>query len=149
MGIWQRIVGNLFARLDGPLHFRFIFQPLMAIIFAVIDGVKDARAGKPAYFWALLSTPEYRKERAKEGWKSVGKIFIVAIIFDSVYQLKGHSSIYAGELLIVAFALAIVPYLVVRGPVNRLVRLGKNQPFGRRRAPDVKAAASRRDSVEI
>jgi hypothetical protein len=123
MGIWQRIVGDLFARLDGPLHFRFIVQPLMAIIFAVIDGVKDARAGKPAYFWALLSTSGYRKELAKEGWKSVGKVFIVAIILDVIYQLKVHSSVYAGELLIVAFVLAIVPYLVVRGPINRIVRL--------------------------
>ncbi|MFZ0886439.1 MAG: hypothetical protein WAN14_23760, partial [Candidatus Acidiferrales bacterium] len=58
---WERIVHDLFARLDGPLHFRFIFQPLMAIIFAVIDGVKDARAGKPAYFWELLFTPKSRK----------------------------------------------------------------------------------------
>jgi hypothetical protein len=125
MGVWQRIVGDLFARLDGPLHFRFIVQPLMAIIFAVINGVKDAKAGKPAYFWTLLSTPEYRKEMAKEGWKSVGKVFIVAIILDVVYQLKVHSAVYPGELLIVAFALAIVPYLVVRGPINRLVLLGK------------------------
>lgn len=125
MGVWQRIVGNLFARLDGPLHFRFIVQPLMAIIFAVIDGVKDAKAGKPAYFWGLLSASDQRKELAKEGWKSVGKVFIVAIILDSVYQLKVHSAVYAGELLIVAFALAIVPYLVVRGPINRLVRLWK------------------------
>jgi hypothetical protein len=120
---WQRIVEDLFGRLDGPLHFRFVFQPLMAIIFAVVDGVKDARAGKPAYFWELLSTPKSRKELVKDGWKSVGKIFILAIILDSVYQMEIHSTIYAGELLIVAFALAIVPYLVVRGPVNRIVRL--------------------------
>ena len=86
MQAWQRFVEDLFARLDGPLHFRFIVQPLMAIIFAVIDGVKDAKAGKPAYFWALLSTPEYRKEMAKEGWRSVGKVFIVAIILDVVYH---------------------------------------------------------------
>jgi hypothetical protein len=116
---------GLSERLDGPLHFRFIVQPLMAIIFAVINGVKDAKAGKPAYFWTLLSTPEYRKEMAKEDWKSVGKVFIVAIILDVVYQLKVHSAVYPGELLIVAFALAIVPYLVVRGPINRLVLLGK------------------------
>lgn len=120
---WQRIVEDLFARLDGPLHFRFIVQPLVATIFAVIDGVKDAKAGKPPYFWALLSTPERRGEMVKEGWKSVGKIFIVAMILDIVYQLKVHSTVYAGELLIVAFALAIAPYLVLRGPINRLVRL--------------------------
>jgi hypothetical protein len=123
MGEWQRIVQDLFARLDGPLHFRFIVQPLMATIFAVIDGVKDAKAGKPPYFWALLATPERRKEMVKEGWKSVGKIFILAIILDAIYQLKIHSSVYAGELLIVAFTLAIVPYLVLRGPINRIVRM--------------------------
>src|SRR5258708_40318331 len=122
---WQRIVGDLFARLDGPLHFRFIVQPLVAIIFAVIEGVKDAKAGKPAYFWAVLSAPGQRNELVKEGWKSVGKIFIVAIILDVVYQRIGHSTVYPGETLIVAFALSIVPYLVLRGPINRLVRLGK------------------------
>src|SRR5258707_1613313 len=122
---WQRIVGDLFARLDGPLHFRFIVQPLVAIIFAVIEGVKDAKAGKPAYFWALLSAPDQRKGLVKECWKSVGKIFILAIILDVVYQLKVHSTVYPGETLIVAFVLAIVPYLVLRGPMNRLVRLGK------------------------
>jgi hypothetical protein len=125
MGDWERIIENLFARLDGPLHFRFIFQPLMASIFAVIDGVKDAKTGKPAYFWSLLSNPEHRKELVKEGWKSVGKIVILAIILDLVYQLKVHSTVYPGEMLIVAFTLAIVPYLVLRGPINRLFLLGK------------------------
>jgi hypothetical protein len=38
MGEWQRFVENLFARLDGPLHFRIIVQPLMATIFAAIGG---------------------------------------------------------------------------------------------------------------
>ena len=86
MGVWERIVGDLFARLDGPLHFRFIVQPLVATIFAVIDGVKAAKAGKPAYFWALLSAPDQRKGLVKEAWKSVGKVFIVAIILDVVYH---------------------------------------------------------------
>jgi len=122
---WQRLVENLFGRLDGPLHFRFIVQPLMAIIFAVIEGVRDAKTGKPAYFWALLSAPDQRKVLVKEGWKSVGKNFILAIILDVVYQLKVHSTVYPGETLIVAFFLAMMPYLVLRGPINRVVRLGK------------------------
>jgi hypothetical protein len=50
------------ARLDGPLHFRFIAQPLMATIFAVIDGVRDAKMGKPPYFWAMIVSPGRRKE---------------------------------------------------------------------------------------
>lgn len=123
MGVLERILENLIARLDGPLHFRFVFQPLMATILGVIDGVKDARAGKPAYFWAVLATHKSRGELVKKGWRSVGKVFILAIILDSVYQMEVHSTIYAGELFIVAFSLAILPYLLVRGPVNRIVRL--------------------------
>src|SRR5450631_4322673 len=111
MGEWQRFVENLFGRLDGPLHFRFIMQPLMATIFAVIDGLKDAKTGKPAYFWAMLSTTENRKALAKDGWKRVGKIFILATVLEIVYQLKVEKTIYPGEMLIVALTLAIVPYL--------------------------------------
>jgi len=121
--IWQRIVENLFGRLDGPLHFRFILQPLMATIFAVIDGIKDAKASKPAYFWAVIGNPEHRKELLKSGWKHVGKIFILAIVLDIVYQFKVFHRIYPVEMLITALALAIVPYLLLRGPVNRIASL--------------------------
>lgn len=126
MGELERFVESLFARLDGPLHFRFIVQPLMASIFAIIDAVKDAKTGKPAYFWALLDSPEHRKQLVKDGWKSVGNIFILAIILDVVYQLKVHSTIYPGETLFVALALAIAPYLALRGPINRILRRKEN-----------------------
>lgn len=122
---WIRGIENLLGRLDGPLHFRIILQPLMAVIFALIDGIKDAKSGKQAYFWAIFSNPEERKELMKSGWKSIGKIFILAVILDIIYQLKVFHKIYPGEVLIVAFVLAIVPYLLLRGPVNRLMRLGK------------------------
>ena len=123
MGIWERVIGNLFGRLDGPLHFRFIVQPLMATIFAIVDGVKDAKAGKPAYFWDLFFTSGHRKELIRDGWKRVGKIFVLAVILDVIYQLKFQGTLYPGEILIVTLVLAIAPYLVLRGPVNRVVRL--------------------------
>jgi hypothetical protein len=116
---WQGIV----ARLDGPLHFRFIGQPLMASIFAVIDGVKDAKRGKPPYFWALLSHSGHRKELIEEGWKSIGKICIVAMILEVVYQLKTGHLDYRGYMFVAAFVLAVVPYLIFRGPINRVVQL--------------------------
>ncbi len=124
---WQRFIENLFARLDGPLHFRLMVQPLVASTFAVIDGVKDAKMGKPAYFWAMLSSPEHRKELIKIGWKRVGKIFVFAVILDVVYQLKVSHWIYPGETLIVAFVLAIMPYVLLRGPINRLLQLRRNK----------------------
>ena len=53
----------------------------------------------------------------------MGKIFILAAILDVIYQLKFQGTLYPGEILIVALVLAIVPYLALRGPVNRVVRL--------------------------
>lgn len=121
--LWQRFVEDFVLRLDGPLHFRFIVQPLMAVIFAVLDGVKDARAGKPAYFWALATHPEHRLELLRDGWKHFGKIFLLAIVLDVIYQLKVHGTIYPGEMLLVALLLAVVPYVLLRGPANRVARL--------------------------
>jgi hypothetical protein len=121
--IWNRYIENLFARLDGPLHFRFIAQPLMATIFAVIDGIKDAKLGNPPYFWTVVSDPQHRKELLKLAWKRVGKIFIFAVVLDVIYQLKVNHWVYPGETLTVAILLAIVPYIVLRGPINRLAQL--------------------------
>jgi hypothetical protein len=125
--IWQRYIENLFARLDGPLHFRFIAQPTMAAIFAVIDGVKDAKLGKPAYFWEVCTNPEHRRELLDGAWKRVGKIFIFAVILDVVYQLKVAHWVYPGETLTVAIVLAVVPYLLLRGPINRILRWRKGR----------------------
>ena len=82
-----RFVENLLGRVSGPMKFRLILQPLMAIIFAVRSGLKDAKEGRPAYFWAVFTDPANRQDMLRDGWKSVGKIFIIAIIIDLVYQL--------------------------------------------------------------
>ena len=127
MEVWHRFIENLFSRLDGPLHFRFFMQPAMAIIFAVIDGIKDAKMGRPAYLWTMVRNPEQRRELMKIGWKRIAKIFILAVILDVIYQIKVYHWFYPGETLTVAILLAIIPYLLVRGPVNRLYRLFKNK----------------------
>jgi hypothetical protein len=49
-------------------------------------------------------------------------VFILAMALDVVYQLYVSRFVYPGEALIVAFVLAIVPYLILRGLVTRLVR---------------------------
>jgi hypothetical protein len=123
-----RFFENLMGRVGGPMTFRLILQPLMAIFFAVRSGLKDAKESKPAYFWALFSDPVHRKEMVRDGWKSVGRVFVFAIIMDLIYQLIVFRWFYPGETLVVAFILAIVPYVLLRGPVNRLTsRKGKEK----------------------
>ena len=116
-----RISHNLVERVTGPMKFRLLLQPAMATFFAIRDGLKDARECKPPYFWGLFTDKGEREAMSKNGWKSVGKVFILAIVLDVVYQLIEHRwTVYPGEAVLVAIILAIVPYLLIRGPVNRI-----------------------------
>lgn len=119
---WTRVGHNLIDRVSGPMKFRLVLQPAMATIFAIRSGLADARLGKAPYLWALLSGSSNRQAMAKDGWKSVGKVFILAMVLDAVYQLIEEHFIYPGEMIIVAFILALVPYLIVRGLVTRAAR---------------------------
>ena len=121
--LWQSFVANFVNRLDGPLHFRFILQPTMATIFAIMSGIKDAKTGKTPFLWKFITQREYRWELIKDGWKHVSKLFIVAVILDVIYQVKVFHRFYPIETLVVAFILAFVPYILLRGPVTRLIRL--------------------------
>jgi hypothetical protein len=111
--LWSRIGTNLIDRVSGPMKFRVVLQPCMAAFFAIRSGLADARAGNPPYFWALLSDPAQRDAMIKDGWKSVGRVFLLALVLDVVYQIFILRFVYAGEVIIVAFILAIIPYLIV------------------------------------
>lgn len=119
---FTRVINDVLGRLDGPLHFRFFLQPGMAIFFAIRDGLRDARQGRPAYFWSLFTEPDLRGELLRDGWRSISKVFIIAGILDVIYQLIVLRWFYPVETLLVAVLLALIPYLLVRGPVNRLKR---------------------------
>ena len=114
---------NLIGRLDGPMHIRLFLQPAVAIFLAFRAGLRDGREGRPAYLWAVFTDPEHRRDLLRQGWQDVGKVFIVASILDAIYQVIVHRGVYFGELLITATVLAIVPYVLFRGPVNRIARL--------------------------
>jgi protein-S-isoprenylcysteine O-methyltransferase Ste14 len=111
---------DLLARLDGPLHFRFIAQPLMALFLGARAGIRDARAGEPPFLSALFRFPERRGQRMKDALRDVATLLLVATILDSAYQVAVHRGIYLLELLITVALLALVPYLLVRGPMARL-----------------------------
>lgn len=123
--IWMRFVENMIDRVSGPMKFRLILQPVMASIFAIIAGLKDARLGKPPYGWAVFTDSIQRAELLKDGWKSVGKVFILALVLDVAYQVIVQRFVYPGEAVFVALLLAIVPYLILRGLVNRIARKQK------------------------
>jgi len=122
-GVLKEILEHLVGRVHGAMHLRVLLQPLMAGAFACWDGYKDARAGRPAYFWGLFTGAADRRGMLKSGWKSVGKIFVVALALDAVYQFIELKWFYPLEAVVVAVLLALVPYLVLRGPAKRLFGL--------------------------
>ena len=97
-------------------------QPLVAIIFAIRFGLRDAREGRPLFFWTAVLNSSERATLIRQGWEHIGKLFIVAFVLDVTYQLIVFQWVYPVQSLIVAVVLAIVPYLVVRGLANRVAR---------------------------
>jgi hypothetical protein len=120
--IWMRFLENMVARVSGPMKFRLLLQPTMAMIFAIRSGMKDAREGRSPFFWTLLTEANSRAYLLKDGWKSVGKVFILALVLDVVYQIIVSRFVFPLEAFITAILLAIVPYLFLRGLTTRIVR---------------------------
>lgn len=119
---FTRIWDDLIGRIGGPMSFRLLLQPAMALIFAIRDGLKDAREGQPAYFYSLFTDPANRRSRLREAFKAVARVFVLAIVMDVIYQFIVFRRFYLLEALIVAFILAFLPYVLIRGPVNRIAR---------------------------
>ena len=117
-----RLWNGLVARVGGPMTFRVILQPSMATLLAVLAGLKDAREGRPPYLWTILTDPSQRAGLIREGWKACARVFFLAIIIDVIYQWYVQRWVYPGELIVVAIVLALVPYLLIRGPANRVAR---------------------------
>jgi hypothetical protein len=115
--VWEMLIG----RAEGPLTLRLLLQPTVATILAIRSGLKDARDGRPPYFfWAVFTDPARRPELLGQVRKDVGKVFIVAIVLDVIYEIIVYSWVYPGQAVIVATVLAIVPYLLFRGPVTHI-----------------------------
>jgi hypothetical protein len=74
-------------------------------------------------------------------------VFVLALVLDVVYQVLVLHWVYPGELLVVATLLALVPYLIVRGPANRIaarMRIGQHKERPMSVEPNASTAARRR-----
>jgi hypothetical protein len=118
----QEFGSELIDRLHGPFSFRFVLQPIMASIYAIRVGVKDAREGKPAYFWSIVSDPARRRELLKEGLHHVSRVILIGVVMDVLYQVIVFKTIHPLQLVVIVLGLAFVPYLLLRGPINRIAR---------------------------
>lgn len=121
--IFARVWQNLGARFTGPMNLRLILQPTVATILAIRAGLRDAHEKRGAFLWTVLFNPAHRPELLRQGWKDIGKVFLLAAILDVVCQLIVHRGVYTLELLITAVTLAIIPYILLRGLISSIAKM--------------------------
>ena len=119
---FHRIGRGLIERPSGPMGFRFVLQPTMVIIAALIDGVGDARTGRAPYFWTILRKPSERAGRLREGLNAIARVILLGLAMDLIYQVRIFGTLYPVEALLIAFLLTVIPYLVMRGLITRIAR---------------------------
>jgi hypothetical protein len=118
----ERFFDDMVARLSGPGRFRFILQPLVAILLGARDGMKDARAGSCPFLWGLIFHKELRPQLLRHGLASVRNIVAVAILLDLISQYLIFREIHPGAAVILGPVLIFLPYSIARALANRIAR---------------------------
>jgi hypothetical protein len=113
---------NFLARPSGSFNFRFILQPAIASLTAIRAGLRDGKAGRPAFLWEVVTSSAHRAGLLQEAWKALRTPVLVAASLDAYYQIRIHHWIYPLELIFTVILLAVIPYIILRGPVNRVAR---------------------------
>lgn len=116
----SHVWSQLLERTAGPFHFRFVLQPIVATVLAIRAGRHDARTHQPPYLACLFSDASQRRRLLLSGWTDVGRVAVIGVGMDALYQLIRFRWLYLRQALFVAFLLAVVPYCLMRGPVNRV-----------------------------
>lgn len=77
----------------------------------------------------------------------MAKVFVITLILDVICQLFVLRFAYPG---FVVFVLALLPYLLIRGPANQIVRSCRRLPRqGRNNNDQIRALAQSMGSTEI
>lgn len=121
--ILSRVGEDLANRIGGPMTFRFMLQPAVALFLGFRDGLRFGRAGTPILRWG-------RGRRRVPGidlsviglmWRSVRALLFIALTLDLIYQVVVQGWFYPGETVIVGVAITLVPYLLVCATVSVIV----------------------------
>ena len=123
----QAFLEDIPKRLAGPGRFRFVLQPLMAIILGVLNGLADARAGRPPYLYGMLFRRSLRGELLRMGFSTIANLLLMGILLDAVFQRIILGVAHPGAALIIGPILIVTPYAVARALSNRLARKAKRQ----------------------
>ena len=120
LDVHQRMWRHVVDRPGGPMSFRFLLQPTMAFLAALHDGIGDARSGRTPYFHKLLTDPQHFGGHLNEALVATSRIVLLALGMDAIYQAMVLKTFYPGEMVLLALLLALLPYILLRGPIARI-----------------------------
>jgi len=115
---------DLPRRLTGPGRFRFVLQPLVAILLGVRAGRRDAAARRPPFLLAVIAHPQHRRQVLVETARELANIVLVGILLDAVAQWLILGVSHPGAAVVVGPVLITLPYSVARALANRMASMG-------------------------
>jgi len=127
----ERFFQDILARLSGPGRFRFIVQPIVAMLLGVRSGIQDAQAGLPPFVWALVFHGAHRRQLLRSAFASIRSLAAVAILLDIISQFLIVHEVCPGAALLVGPVLITLPYVSVRALANRIARRNGRVPAPR------------------
>lgn len=110
--IFARVWQDFVTRTTGPLWFRLILQPLVAAGFGIRAGLANARRSKEQHEGAL--DPAYRRTMFRQALQDVGKVFVIGIGLDVIFQIIALRTVYPAEAVLVGFLIVALPYQIIR-----------------------------------
>ena len=119
----QSFFEDLPKRLTGPGRFRFVLQPIVAILLGMRDGLSDARAGRLPYLYNLLFYQRQRRELLWSSFDTTVNLMLMGILLDAIAQWLILGASYPGAALVVGPVLITIPYVLARALTNRSVQL--------------------------
>lgn len=120
----RQFLDELPQRLTGPGRLRFVLQPLLAVVLGCRSGLADARTGRPAYLYGLLTgRGASRKELLRSGFGVVRNLIALGIVLDAVAQLLIYGQVHPGAAVVVGPVLICIPYALARALSHRFMQL--------------------------
>ena len=118
----QAFLDDIPRRLTGPGRFRFILQPLTAVVLGVLGGIADAKASRPPYLYGLIFASGHRRALLSSGYETVANLLLMGILLDAVFQWVILGTSHPGAALLIGPVLIVGPYALARALSNRLAR---------------------------
>jgi hypothetical protein len=115
------IVDRVAARLAGPFSFRFVLQPIVAIVLGVRDGIRDGRQGTQSFLLDFLGNPHSRKPHLQQALRRLFLPPTVAIILDGLVQFLLFGWVRVSGAVTAGPVLMGLPYIIARAVTNWIV----------------------------